>query len=70
MITTLLFDEEAGMMIRTKIMDTPSEGCAMSTGLYIHYIKCTNYVKYYCAKRRFYFCANCTKNGSKIVGNL
>ena len=58
------------MMIRTKIMDTPSEGCAMSTGLYIHYIKCTNYVNYYFAKGRFYFCANCTKSSLHNVGNF
>ena len=52
-------------MIRTKIMDTSSGGCAMSAGLYIHCITYTNYVKYYCAKRCIVFCANCTKNRRK-----
>ena len=57
-------------MIRTKIMDTSSGGCAMSTALWLYCIVYIKNVKPICAKERIYFCANCTKNEQKIVGIL
>ena len=63
MITTFILYKEACIMIRTKIMDTSSGGCAMSAGLYNHYIICTKKVKCFMHNAENNFCANCTKRG-------